>query len=522
MNRKISGTVRILLIAFIIGALLTGCTTTTVAPTAVAPTTVASTAASTPTPAALKEVKLTLNIAGDPSPDQQAVWDEIYKVTKDELNIKLSVNYTPWGDYISKTGLLISSGEKLDIYLNFIFNLSGSVARKECVALDDLLATYGPDIKKAIPDNELSGLVITGKLYGIPAIYPKDEIGSQVVIRKDLRLKYKLPEIKTMADFELYLDTIKKNEPNMVPFTTAGARHFDFLYRAVNQGVIPYGFGYSVLPTFIVDLEKTPFKVENLFKSKWFIKSMEWNRKAYVNGWLERDILNQKDDMGFFASGKCAAKGATDPFQLQSIAPLLAKNVPGAELEVFLPYPDVPLLKLMPSNNFSCISSTSENPERAMMFLNWMLKSKDNYSLYMYGIKGKHYNETADGRIELPTGVDPANRPYNPTPWFIRNFNFEKYWVSDPQIYVDGVKFFLDHTKRENLLRNFQFDSSSVKLEYSQVEKVLTELGMPVLSGVMGTDSDYQNLLKKMEDAGIEKIIAESQKQLDAFISQQK
>jgi len=50
----------------------------------------------------------------------------------------------------------------------------------------------------------------------------------------------------------------------------------------------------------------------------------------------------------------------------------------------------------------------SQNPERTMMFLNWIQKDQKNYDLFMYGIKGKNYKLVNDKLLVIST--DDARR----------------------------------------------------------------------------------------------------------------
>ncbi len=56
-----------------------------------------------------------------------------------------------------------------------------------------------------------------------------------------------------------------------------------------------------------VDLTSQPLKVVNTFETQWFKDMMAWGRKAYGNGWFEKDLLMQKDPQGMFSAGKTAA-----------------------------------------------------------------------------------------------------------------------------------------------------------------------------------------------------------------------
>jgi len=472
------------------------------------------------TAATLDKVDLTLLIAGDQPPEQESVLAELSKRTEKELNINLKVQYFPWADYQEKVKVMAAGGDTFDIYLDFAANLAPAVARKQNVPLNDLLDQYGQDIKKAIPQVEFDGLSIDGNIYGIPALYPRAELGNSLVIRKDLRVKYGIPEITSLPLLEQYLDAVKKNEQSMIPFAAARGLFSSAIAREIFNGQSWYAWGSIFIAPLTVDIYNPPYKVLNNFESDWFKQTMNWGRKAYQNGWFERDLLMQKDGQALFTAGKTAAVPA-DLFNIANLVPALAKNVPGAELEQVIFKKDMPLLNQGPTNNYSAISSTSKHPERAMMFLNWLLKSQENYDLYMLGIEGKHYTLKGD-LVELPAGTDLANRPYNPTPWFIYNMKYQRALTTDPIEYTNALNYWKNAKTADNPLFTFQFNAEPVKTEMAQIEKVVEEIGVPVMAGVLGTDDDYQKLLDQLNKAGIQKVIAEAQKQVDAYLAQKK
>lgn len=472
------------------------------------------------TAAPLEKVDLTLLVAGDQPPDQDAVIAEINKRTEKELNINLKVKYFPWADYQDKVKVMAAGGDKFDIYLDFLGNLPSAAARKQSIPLNDLLEKYGQDIKKVIPQAEFDGLAIDGKIQGVPALYPRASLGNSMAIRKDLRIKYGIPEITTLAIFEQYLDAIKKNEPNVIPFGVGAGRFTAQISRELDNGKNYYTWGSDILPAYSVDLSATPYKVENFFTTESFKKSMEWGRKAYKNGWFEKDLLTQKDDQGLFKSGKSAATPA-DMFNINDLVPTLAKNIPGATVEQVFFKKDQPLFNQGPTNNYSAISGTSKNPERAMMFLNWLLKDQANYDLYMYGIEGKHYTLKGD-LLELPAGTDLANRPYNPTPWFIYNTKYHRALTTDAPQFTEALNFWKTAKIADNPLFTFSFNADPVKTEYAQIQKVIQEVAMPIVTGVSGTDAAYKKLLDQLDKAGMKTVLAEAQKQIDAYVAANK
>jgi putative aldouronate transport system substrate-binding protein len=64
---------------------------------------------------------------------------------------------------------------------------------------------------------------------------------------------------------------------------------------------------------------------------------------------------------------------------------------------------------------------------------------------------------------------------------------------------------------------DFFFDPSEVKAEMANVQAVYTSDIMPIYDGVVDYDEKIDAALQKLRAAGIDKVIAEYQRQLDAY-----
>jgi putative aldouronate transport system substrate-binding protein len=362
-------------------------------------------------------------------------------------------------------------------------------------------------------------LIDLTKYFNDPVNYPVAG-GTAFIIRKDLREKYNIPEIKDLSGFEAYLEAVTTGEKGMAGFVGrggAGGLDFDL---AFGPDVLNIGSDMAVFAE--IDPDIKPYKAANKLTSDSFKKRMEWLKKAYKNGWIPRDILTIRDENTLLASGKAAAL-CNDMWTVNSLGPIVRAYIPGGELETFT-FRDysMPMIRMTKVNNFACISSTSNNKERAMMFLDWMRASKENYELYMYGIKGKHWNPIGDNQYELPEGVDPAKKPYNPSPWWAKVMQFDRLdKLSEPgflHIYNQVVD--AKYTTPE--LINFSFDSEPVKTEWVQVGAAYAEIMGPIGQGINDSEADYLAAIKRFDELGMQKIIDEIQRQLDAWAAKNK
>lgn len=464
----------------------------------------------------LDKAPLSILVAGDRPRQQDDVLREIDRVTANDLNIDLAVTYYPWDDYVNQVNLKATAGEEFDIYLDFFSEFAENIAWKRCIALNGLLDRYGQDLKEKIPQNYWDSMTVGGKIYAVPTVYAMTEMGRSLLVRKDIRLKYNLPEITDQATLELFLDTVARNEKDVIPFLGASLNFITCDKSFVGHSVYRSGgdFGYLY-----VDTDKLPIKVENFFRTDVFRRIWEENKKAYNSGWFERGILTDMDRDGKFIAGKAASMDG-DLYNIADRQSQLRKNVPDGEVELAIINKDGRWINMSPVNNFAMVSSTSKRPDRAVMFLNWLRKSQDNYDLYMLGIKGKTYN-LVGGEAEVPAGADPKDR-FDPTPWFAMHFPYLRTWTTDPPAYKAALDFWRSLKPEDSPLVTFAYSNENVKAEAAAVDKIIDDTGKPLFTGILSTEADYQKLLGDLDNAGMQKILDDMQNQIDAYMASKK
>lgn len=500
----------------ILVSMAVGCgSSTTAENTAATSSSVQATGSADQTTPTLAKVPVTIYVAGDRPKQQDQVLQAINTATEKELNIDLKVNYIPWGDYVSQVKLKASAGEEFDIFLSFFGEMSGNISRKQALPLNDILDQYGPDLKAQIPQNLWDSLTVGGKIYGIPAVYAMTEMGRGFLVRKDLREKYNLPEVTDLATYEQFLDTIAKNEPGIIPCLGT-----DLASAVVcdknNVGHSIFTFGGDLMGYLYVDQDKKPLKVENYIKTDLFKQVWKEDIKAYNNGWFQKDALSDKDRDGKFIAGKAASMGG-DLFNITDRQNQLKKNVPEGEVELAIMNKEGTWINIGPVNNFGMISTTSKHPERALAFMNWLRKDQKNYDMYMLGIEGETYKLNGE-KAEVPEGTNATDR-YNPTPWFTMHFPYLRTWTTDPPAYTEALKFWNSLKPETAPLSTFSYSSENVKAEKAAVEKVMTDEVIPLSFGAKQTEDDYNRAIEQLEKAGIQKIVEDTQKQIDDFVA---
>ncbi|MEG0804251.1 MAG: DUF3502 domain-containing protein, partial [Pygmaiobacter sp.] len=159
------------------------------------------------------------------------------------------------------------------------------------------------------------------------------------------------------------------------------------------------------------------------------------------------------------------------------------------------------------------ISRTSKNPERAMMFLELVNTDPEIYNMIVYGLLDKHYKMVGDNTIEkiADSGYDTN------VAWMIGN-TFNGYLLNGASADVYEQTKALNESSKVSRIMGFAFNPENVKAEVSQcatvTQKYLPGFQFGLYDDVEASLADFN---KELKAAGMEKIIAEKQTQLDAW-----
>lgn len=255
-------------------------------------------------------------------------------------------------------------------------------------------------------------------------------------------------------------------------------------------------------------------KVVNLFASDEYKQIVTKIREWYEAGYLVKDAATSPElNNVMVKSGKAASwLSAMKPgFETQE-----SRNV-GVDMTAARTQAPVAMTDTV-TNVAIGVAATSEQPEKALQFLNLMYTDKEIVNLIDWGIEGKHYvkAEGSDNVIKYPDGVTGDNVGYKSDGWMHGNqFLSYVFEGDDPEVYVKMNEFNQSAAKSKAL--GFTFNGDSVKAEIAACNAVLDQYRRAIESGVLELDKALPEFLKKLDDAGINTIITEKQKQLDEW-----
>ncbi|MHA6529877.1 ABC transporter substrate-binding protein [Paenibacillus sp. BAC0078] len=467
-----------------------------------------------------KPYKLKLVYPGSLQPDQAKVEEAMNKILQPKINATIELMPIDWGQWDNKANLMIASREKFDILFTAQWNGHAvNVSKGAFLPLNDdkldkygnLLKKYGQGILDSLNPTFLEGAKINGKNYAVPT---NKELAAQggVIYRSDIakELGLDMAKVKTIQDLEPIFSAIKAKKPDMTPLFLRQGDSFNAHYILQTDAL-----GDATIPGVILKDQDSAkvVKISDLDRYNETLKiTRDYMKKGYVNKDAATTSLGTGDALkagnvfmivSSLKPGKDAemANGINMQGKLKQIE-MTAKTVSTGET----------------AGSMLGISTTSDDPARAMMFINLLHTDKALNNLLNFGIEGVHYQKVSENIIK----ATDASKNYNPgASWMFGNQFLNYIWdTEDPQKW-DKFKEFNKDAKKSPAL-GFTFNAEPVKTEVAALVNVGKEYDPALDTGSVDLEKVLPKYLEKLKAAGLDKILAEKQKQLDAFLASKK
>lgn len=493
-------------------------------------------------------VTLEWYVAENNHPADDVVLPAIDKYFQEQINATMNIHFIPASEYKDKMTPILMSGQTVDI-INANGTSTSAISYVDYVnqgtffAMDELLPKYAPKTYEMIPEGFWDAMKINGNIYGIPSYKDSVTIKSLVIN-------------KTMAE-ALGMDTYEgktvKNMQEVVPmlYEALEKRNATFPEDANSSPYIPitrccwnidewapYESLNNIAVTNIPGVEAYAGKgsgeiVFNKYETDEYRAYCQNQAKMVNDGVLPADVWNFDTERVYSQQGK---------YILEDTHEGLIEIDPHAFSDqwegVLVPFEKTFGSTAYIHNAVECISSSSKNPERAMMALE--LINTDNFvaTALRFGLEGQHWNMSdVQGVVsfEGTTNADPANRAYYS--WYGAQFGSLKACYMPQGTSPDFVDRLLAENEKAILDTNmgFVFDPTPVANEVAACSSVEGEFTNNLKFGFLvdqkGTDpavveetvnKTVDEFIAKLKENGVDKIIEEAQKQLDAWRAEHK
>lgn len=465
-----------------------------------------TTAANQPTEGELEPVHLVLYMnqtTGTGDADIAAAVNELEAVKA--LNVTVEFVTVPQGDkFDSKLELALASGEPCDIIVADINDTFLNHARDGAYAdLTDLLDSKYTLLKDTLTPEHWQSASIDGRVYGVPTYKEVCNdwgfyMSGDFVEEKGLDLSN-----RNLFNIDDILQALKDDGRATFQLTYSQVEFFNSINAHNNYVDIGAGY-YGMVPY------ADPSTVVNYYASEDFRNLCHKTREWYQNGLIAADILT-KENYNVEES---------DPelfgLRITNHAPLAELNYQAGRGFA------IDYLQLSPSTStlaqpgwVTAINAQCENIDRALAFLEVWNTNPDVKNTITYGVEGVNY-DLVDGF------VDWTNYPDHSDVWHGDNSRLGNMLISYPAVGMPetGYQAYAEAGKTARAVPNigFQFDRTNVQNEFTACGEVCTEYVPLLLTGtVEDVDGTIDELLSKLEKAGVQKIYDEAQAQWDAF-----
>lgn len=444
---------------------------------------------------------------------EEEVEEYINEIIYPQTGAKIDFHFIDSGSYDEKMNAMISAGEEFDIcfscsWLNVFYD---NAVRGAFMDITDLLPQYAPDILAKSDDYVWDTVTIDGAIYGIPGQGAYAQTAS-IVIKKDLVEKYDFDyeNVKTYEDFEPFFEQILENETGVTPVLVTA-----------NRGMASFAdskYTDDSITGLVFDEEKQEYVtwLEKEDAQEYREVLYDW----YGKGYIPKDAIAKTDFSAEAKSGKYAVLPSTGSY-----------SADGEKSTTMYGFDCVEILASTScitnggvTSQGNAISATSKHPEKALEVLNLVWKDPEISNTIAYGIEGINYvideeRSTDEMKSIIPDAGDE------------QTWAFWHNWVGPLWDQWDSTwnrVEALEQMQQDNAMATagstlgFYFDNSSVKTEIAAVSSVLKEV-KPVFSTGSMPDFDkyYEETKARLEEAGLEKIREEANRQFKEWKAKQ-
>lgn len=423
-------------------------------------------------------------LIGDKQADTAKVLAKANEIIEKKIGAKLDIEFVETGGFQQKMTMVMASGEKYDLCFTGYTNVYTTAAENGgLLALDDMLDSV-PELKKSIPDTVWDSARYNGKIYAVPN---QQIMAMQYAYEfdKELTDKYNfdVSSVKEPEDLEPFLAAVKKGEPNRIP------------YRSNYGGDMWFQSKYEMLLPGYIGMDKETGEIVVTNGTKLHKRAAKKLNDWYNKGYIRSDVASVGNDTADYNVRRYAVSNNTwKPGVEESSVQRLGWQTCYAKItEPYMPVG-------ASTSTMIGISKNSQNPEKALKFIELINTDKELYNLLCFGIEGEHY-KLVDGQAEYI-----ENSGYAPkADWkFGNQFNAYTLVGQPKDLWEQTEK--VNNEAKVSILNGFSLDKSKILQVLNEVETAAKQTQSTTTCKPEEFDKIYENNLKALNDAGLQKL----------------
>ena len=464
--------------------------------------------------AELEHVTLKIIFPGDKKAATDEVWAAISEKFADELNADIEVQCIPLDDYAQKLLVMSGAGESWD--LNFDSNWTGyynMIAQEAYLDISELLPEYAPNLYAAYEESGALAAATDnqGRITALPwtmSMNNRPFFQWRGDLAEAAGLDVKPEDITTTEDVLELCRKLKEAYPDRYVLECSDIGAFMTKYDL-----------YEIDNGLVIDLNDPTCQVMFVEDTDAFREMAEMAKTMQDEGIIWGDVLTDKRDHNdLINEGMLMTKWGTHEFANTNRAWV----EDGAYWDYNELYVDHKYPNRTPLANAMCIPETSENPERALMFMDLLETNQELYDMVHYGILGETYELNGEEAV-FPEGMNGSNSNYMEwigrwglwKPQFMRpDFSFsEGFWKREAEYAMSNPNNVI------NPLDGFALNMDDINIEVAERSQIYDDAKKVLTVGLVDdVDAAIAKLQSDQEAAGREKVREEVQRQIDEYL----
>ncbi|MDR2649287.1 MAG: ABC transporter substrate-binding protein [Clostridiales bacterium] len=438
-----------------------------------------------------------------------------------------------WGDFDSKATTALDTGDSsIDVFFTCSWTSNNYVkyAKNGLYArLDDpennLLEQYGAGMKAAVPDLLWNGFIVDGGsgagIYGVPGY-------------KDYAQLYAWDVNNTrLGELGVNYDSIPWAQGGQVFYTQQFADAMETAKKKYGDSFYPLLIEAEVLPRMIAGTDSDPTQllyfgydptdprkpekpvVTSRYDNPEYEKYLNKAREYYQAGYVDPAMSNaqQAND-----ARNAAMTAGNYLFNSQTYAYGYDQTA-SAERGIDAKFP--PIGKAIVSTGSVqgagyAVSVYSKNQDAAVKFLNLWYTDSQLATLLAYGLEGTHYTKNSDSTVTFDADARQSYLPWRNGMGNIfilppEDSAGSNYWNEFKAYNEEGVGV---------ALLGFTFDTDPVKNQVAALLTVRDQYVASLHTGAVDPATVLPEFKNKLKANGIDDVVAECNRQIDAFFAQ--
>lgn len=442
------------------------------------------------------------------------------------VNAELEICYIPWNNY--QTNYNLKLAEK-DGSIDLIGTATDWLDAWKNAGLgnflplsDEMLKKYAPKTWESVSEDHWNVCRLNGDIYFFPEDNYTQWTNHGFMYRKDWAREAGLNGVHSWEDMTKYLLYAKNNKDIIMPWDSDGAAssfHPEGYMQSKSDFIIADGItSTNMFGTRKSNLRKiySPF-----YEGRELVEYAKLMREWNLNGFWPEDIMtngngnhNNRDE---FCEGKVAIEQHHTQTWYTQVYNKLKENVPGADSDFFwFGEESQNVVYQTITHGAMAVSAASKHPERALMVYDLLRNDEICYNLINYGVEGIQYKRNNQGLRTPISGANGIVTNY----WWGRNDDLEVRDTSTAWDVFDQINATYSKYKIDYPFSQIVWDHSNISSELDAVADVYGEYMGNICYGQNPDPEQYvADFRRDLKEAGMDRILSDLQKQLDAFYS---